>query len=264
MAGDRSQQEDRDPYEHRSGEPDRDEAAISIAGTRAGAIEARTDMLTTKSAAVPAADVAAASPRSHPSRGDDPVAVAIASTGRTRRARRPAKNAASWLTMTVTAIAAATGQTSRCVSKVPGSSPRLLMAPARISATHRPGHTPSAAPAKVTQRISRAKSFLTCRGCAPIARSRATSLSRCWTNSAIMPASTRAATKSASPPREPLIAINRRLASAASRNSTRPRSTPVRTSARSPTTLSRRAATSSIRAVGSISTTRASTCSDDP
>ena len=71
--------------------------------------------------------------------------------------------------------------------------------------------------------VSRARSLRTCRGVAPMARSSAISRCRCWTKRVIMPASTRAATNSAMPPSEPLIAISRMLDSEESRNSARPR-----------------------------------------
>ncbi len=113
-----------------------------------------------------------------------------------------------------------------------------------------PGQTPAAAPRAVTINVSVEIILRTCRGVAPIARSRAISRCRWRTNRDSIPAITRTATNMPMPPREPLMAINRMLASDESRNSARPRSLPVSTDTSSPRARRTASATSETSAPG--------------
>ena len=238
-------------------------ADMSVAGTRAGAMDGRTEPATRNNVPVPAAARTPAQARSHPIPRGELAATDNASTGRTLAALRPARYAATWLTSSTAATAAAGGQTLAVTSKVPGSSPLSRIAPASRPASQNPGHTPTRAPTRVTVLVSRERRRRTCRGCAPTALRRAISRCRCWTNRVIMPASTRAATNSAMPPREPLIAIRRRLESDASRNSAFPRSPPVSTTCSVPTTSSTEAATVSMSVPSATVTASRSTRSEE-
>ena len=138
-----------------------------------------------------------------------------ASTGRTRPARRPAMYAATRLTSSDRHDRGDrrpdTGLDLEG-ARAAGPCPAWPSARRRTEPEAR-ARCPTTAPSRVTVTVSRASSRRTCRGVAPMARRRAISRCRCCTNRVIMPASTRAATNSAMPPSEPLIAIRRMLAS---------------------------------------------------
>ena len=110
------------------------------------------------------------------------------------------------------ATAATGGQTPAWTSKVPGQ--QTLLPHGAGKHAGQPEARPDAdegAQQGHRERLPRAAGGAPAAAGAPTARRRAISRCRCCTNRVIMPASTRAATKRAMPPSEPLIAIRRML-----------------------------------------------------
>ena len=209
----------------RATEVDRRTTARNVTGVEAGSVCRMLSRATR--AAPPASSRRPARRRPRASRVTSVRASVSASAGWIRATRREAIRAAAQAPNRVTARAASGGRKPAVRCSVVGTAPRAV----NLSYSQVPKGSPARAPAvpavAPTIRASRPRSLRICPEAAAMARSRASSRWRCWTESAKVPTTTSTATSSEVPPIAPPMLTSLMRAAAASRNSTGPRACPV-------------------------------------